>query len=165
MNIDFRKFSICLLFRFHFCQDPVLQNGYTPYNFKQPHSLCIICIFRFFEHETAVVDAFNFYDDPTAWWLLGKHPVLKNDGVRQLGWWQQPNIHGKMPNWWLFQTTKTRKKCRWLADRISRNTVTPLSMKISPLSTCAPGSWVVPVPRSLPADRWRQWVDKPGGQR
>ena len=23
-------------------------------------------------------------------------PPLKNDGVRQLGWWQQPNINGKM---------------------------------------------------------------------
>ena len=28
------------------------------------------------------------------------HPVLKNDGLRQLGWWQKPNMNGKIQNWW-----------------------------------------------------------------
>ena len=29
----------------------------------------------------------------SGWWLY-THPVLKNDGVRQLGWLEIPNIHG-----------------------------------------------------------------------
>ena len=35
----------------------------------------------------------------TGWWFQG-HPVLKTIWLRQLGWWQQPNISGKMPNSW-----------------------------------------------------------------
>ena len=30
---------------------------------------------------------------------------LKNDGVRQLGWWHKPNISGKIKNWWQPFTT------------------------------------------------------------
>ena len=31
------------------------------------------------------------------WLVVFRYPVLKNDGVRQLGWLKQPNINGKMP--------------------------------------------------------------------
>ena len=31
----------------------------------------------------------------TGWWLY-THPVLKKIRVRQLGWWKQPNINGKI---------------------------------------------------------------------
>ena len=34
------------------------------------------------------------------WLVVFRHPVLKNDGVRQLGWWKQPNINGKKCQKW-----------------------------------------------------------------
>ena len=30
------------------------------------------------------------------WLVVFSHPVLKNDGLRQLGWWHKPNISGKI---------------------------------------------------------------------
>ena len=37
--------------------------------------------------------------DVIGWYfrVLGEKTPLKNDGFRQLGWWQTPNINGKMP--------------------------------------------------------------------
>ena len=46
----------------------------------------------------------NIYGWLVVFW---KNPVLKNDGVRQLGWWKQPNIHGKMPK------MATKPPTRW----------------------------------------------------
>ena len=34
------------------------------------------------------------------WLVVSRHPVLKNIRVRQLGWWEIPNISGKIKNWW-----------------------------------------------------------------
>ena len=55
-----------------------------------------------YDHLTVSRDATCHGDWHHDWmiWLVGQGlPVLKNDGVRQLGWWQKPNIHGKMqPN-------------------------------------------------------------------
>ena len=71
---------------------------------------------------------------------------LKNDGLRQLGWWMQPNMNGKMPNWWQPFTTNqksTTKNSLSLSmklfgeERDSYTSWTPQKITlISPRSEC-----------------------------
>ena len=34
------------------------------------------------------------------WWVVGGWGKTPLKNMSQLGWWQKPNIHGKMKNWW-----------------------------------------------------------------
>ena len=61
----------------------------------------------------------SFRDDHPTWLVVGEKPLWKNDGVRQLGWLEIPNINGKIK----LMATKppTRKRhgnghFRWFVD-------------------------------------------------
>ena len=84
-------------------------------------------------------------------WLVGQgHPVLKNDGLRQLGWWHTPNINGKIQNWWQ-PNHQPVVACWFWHIRLSRNWEQCLRAK-SRFSIC-----------HAPNSRWRlAWSPTPG---